>query len=225
MPFNRSEVASLLVACHRRCCICHRFCGVKIETDHIRPEDDSISNAIPVCFDCHAEIHSYNEKHPRGRKFTTEELALHKAQWLKMCADHPMAVLSSLLGLDGEVGPIQGLVDEIEYNLAVARITASGEMGSPFRDSEFSRAIRVGSIALLAPGLKSALIDAYVAVGRANTLAIAATEKRAGGVSHSVMGVRNSDPGEAARGCIGFLERAYQQLLMCLGHEETEPSS
>ena len=71
----------------------HRFCGVKIETDHIRPAadggDDSIANAIPVCFDCHAEIHSYNEKHPRGRKFTAEELARHKAQWLDICVKPP----------------------------------------------------------------------------------------------------------------------------------------
>ena len=52
MAFDRNEVAGLLAACHRRCCICHRFCGVKIETDHIRPAvdggDDSIANAIPV---------------------------------------------------------------------------------------------------------------------------------------------------------------------------------
>ncbi|GEM_PF-6311731 len=33
MPFNRSEVDELLTACHR-------FCGVKIETDHIIPAGD-----------------------------------------------------------------------------------------------------------------------------------------------------------------------------------------
>jgi hypothetical protein len=31
-----------------------------------------------VCFECHPEIHSYNDKHPRGRKFLPEELQLHK---------------------------------------------------------------------------------------------------------------------------------------------------
>jgi len=55
--FNQKEVEHLLAKCHRRCCICHRFCGVKIETDHIiQPKDggdNSIANAIPVCFECH----------------------------------------------------------------------------------------------------------------------------------------------------------------------------
>jgi hypothetical protein len=31
MGFKPSEVDRLLVACHRRCYVCHRFCGVKIE--------------------------------------------------------------------------------------------------------------------------------------------------------------------------------------------------
>src|SRR4051794_29377874 len=91
--FVRKDVAVLLAQCHRRCCICHRFCGVKIETDHIVPHADggadTIDNAIPVCFECHAEIHSYNDKHPRGRKFTSEELRYHKEQWLKICATQP----------------------------------------------------------------------------------------------------------------------------------------
>ena len=43
-----------------------------METDHIQPksegEDDSIDNAIPLCFDRHLEVHLYNDKHPRGRK-------------------------------------------------------------------------------------------------------------------------------------------------------------
>ena len=57
MGFPRDEVSKLLAACHRRCCICHRFCGVKIETDHIVPGHeggpDDIDNAIPVCFECY----------------------------------------------------------------------------------------------------------------------------------------------------------------------------
>jgi hypothetical protein len=231
MPFDRNEVAVLLVACHRRCCICHRFCGVKIETDHIRPTvdggDDSIANAIPVCFDCHAEIHSYNDKHTRGRKFTAEELAKHKEQWLKLCSDHPAVAFLHLREPDGEVGPLQALVDEIEFNLAVAHCTASGEIGCPFREEQSSRAIRTGSIALLAQDLKAAIIGAYVAVGRANTVAVAAAAKRAGGVSRSVIGLPGSDPAEAASECEKCLQLAHQELLRFLGHEGTgaEPSA
>jgi len=37
----------------------------------------------------HAEIHSYNDKHPRGRKFRPEELHGHKEQWLEICEKQP----------------------------------------------------------------------------------------------------------------------------------------
>src|SRR5262245_2169320 len=130
MAFKRDEVADLLAKCHRRCCICHRYCGIKIETDHIVPQadggDDGIENAIPVCFDCHAEIHSYNVDHPRGRKFTPRELKGHKEQWLKLCQDAPDKVLLTPRVSDTEVGPLQALVDEIDYNLEVAELTAHG---------------------------------------------------------------------------------------------------
>jgi 5-methylcytosine-specific restriction endonuclease McrA len=93
MGFQREEVSKLLAACHRRCCVCHRYCGVKMETDHIVPAGeggpDTMDNAIPVCFECHAEIHSYNDKHPRGRKFLADELRAHKEQWLKICETRP----------------------------------------------------------------------------------------------------------------------------------------
>jgi hypothetical protein len=68
MTFSRDEVAALLVVYHRRCCICHRFCGFKVETDHINPKaeggSDDIGNAIPVCCECHFEIRLYDPAHP-----------------------------------------------------------------------------------------------------------------------------------------------------------------
>ena len=38
--FKPEDVEKLLVACHRCCCVCHRFCGVKIELDHIIQQAD-----------------------------------------------------------------------------------------------------------------------------------------------------------------------------------------
>jgi hypothetical protein len=226
MPFNREEVAVLLAACHRRCCICHRFCGVKIETDHIWPTadggDDGITNAVPVCFDCHAEIHGYNEKHPRGRKFTSEELAKHKEQWLKLCSEQPGVMFLRGRESDAEVGPLQALVDEIEFNIAVSQRTATGGLGCPFRDEQFARAIRTGSIALLADDLKSAIIEAYVAVGEANTVAVATATKRADGVPLKqgyTTKFPGSDPAEVASTCKNYLQKAHQLLLKFLGHE------
>lgn len=73
---------NLLVQCGRHCCVCHKFCGNKIEIDHIIPESEggpsTEDNGIPVCFDCHADIKHYNDKHPRGTKFGAEELRLHR---------------------------------------------------------------------------------------------------------------------------------------------------
>jgi hypothetical protein len=94
-------------------CICHRFCSVKIETDHILPAaeagPDTIDNAIPVCFECHAEIHGYNDKHPRGRKFTPDELRHHKKQWLELCKTKPEMLLQATR--EAGVGPFQALID------------------------------------------------------------------------------------------------------------------
>ena len=176
MAFNRNEVAALLAACHRRCCICHRFCGVKMETDHMLPRDeggtDDIDNAIPVCFECHAEIHSYNDRHPRGRKFLPEELRAHKEQWLAICRERPDALVGAPRQID--VGPIQALVDELEFNAAVSERDGTPVQGCLFRDEQFRRAIQAGSIATLKDEIRRRLVEAYVAMGAANSVINAA---------------------------------------------------
>jgi len=175
--FPRDKVAELLVKCHRRCCICHRFCGVKIEIDHIVPRaddgPDTIDNAIPVCFECHAEIHSYNDQHPRGRKFTPEELHGHKEQWLAMCTNNPEAMLKAARNSD--VGPLQSLIDELEFNSVVAELSQSGQQGCLFLDSQFLRAIQEGAVAMLNDDIKKSILVAYRAMGRANQLIAAAS--------------------------------------------------
>ena len=173
-PFPRDKVDELLKDCHRRCCICHKFCGIKIETDHIIEKNeggiDDIDNAIPVCFECHAEIHSYNVKHPRGRKFTAEELRLHKAQWLEICRDKPDIFVSALRYSD--VGPLQALIDELEFNSKVASKRYQ-DQGCLFQDKQFKRAVQEGSIATLVDELKETVLDAYIAIGRANNYLMA----------------------------------------------------
>lgn len=86
MPFSDSIAREVLVRSRRCCCICHQFCGTKIELHHIVPVeqggDDSFENCIPVCFNCHAEIGHYNEKHPRGRRLAPQELRQHRDKWL-----------------------------------------------------------------------------------------------------------------------------------------------
>lgn len=70
----------VLLRCKRYCCYCERYFGRDIEVHHITQRadggEDSLDNAIPLCFGCHSEIGSYNPKHPKGNRFKPEELKI-----------------------------------------------------------------------------------------------------------------------------------------------------
>jgi len=208
--FPQKDVNELLVKCKRRCCICYRFCGYKIETDHIiqGSEDgpNDIENAIPVCFECHAEIHSYNDQHPRGRKYHAAELRLHKDQWIKLCEDHPEILVDA--PRKGDVGPLQALVDELEFNLAVSDESVGiGHQTCRFLDDQFRRAISEGGIAILKEDLRNAVLRAYVACGKANQLFAALAHQQSG------------QPGymERANSAISALSDAADRIKAALG--------
>lgn len=213
--FNRDEVAALLVQCHRRCCVCHRFCGTKIETDHIVPaaesHDHSIENAIPVCFDCHAEIHAYNPKHPRGRRFTPEELRMHKEQWLRICDTCPEIFVAA--NRDTDIGPIQGLLDELDYNLA---ISADLNLGSLFRDEQLTRAVREGVLSTLDDRLRLALSVAYGAISKANE---AVRQYNNQDSRDLALGMITPRTGQSVQAAIPLIKIARDQLLQFVGSE------
>ena len=215
MGFKRDEVSDLLVAVHRRCSICHRFCGTKIETDHIVPEadggTDNIDNAIPVCFECHAEIHSYNDRHPRGRKFTPDELRGHKTQWMQVCAQTPGVLLAPSRTVD--VGPLQALIDELEFNLIVCDAVA--ELGALFGDEQFRRGIAHGALATLEPGLKGAILQAYAAMSRANQRILADINQDPRNVLVSVTNAAI----QAVRAAAPKVKAAHDLLLQLLSSE------
>jgi hypothetical protein len=77
----------ILLACKRCCAICHNFCGLKIELHHIRLASeggtDTYENCIPLCFNCHADMRSYDHKHPKGTKYTAKELLRHRDAWFE----------------------------------------------------------------------------------------------------------------------------------------------
>lgn len=64
-----------------------------MQLHHIIPESDggpdTAENCIPLCLDCHEEVGSYNPKHPIGRKFSPEELRLHRDFWFEVVRLHP----------------------------------------------------------------------------------------------------------------------------------------
>lgn len=107
MAFPPDVAEGLLVACHRRCCICHKYAGMKMEIHHIVPKpqgDDTEGNGIPLCLDCHAEVGAYNPQHPKGRKFNPSELRRHKEQWFNICAMSPwQSTLRAPLSLSRQI--------------------------------------------------------------------------------------------------------------------------
>lgn len=227
MSFPRKAVDELLVACHRRCCICHRFCGFKMELDHMEQRAhgglDDINNAIPVCFECHAEIHLYNDQHPRGRKYRSEELRLHKEQWLELCRSS--AAVLAALPLQTDVGPLQALIDELEFNTTVANQSISssagdGKFGAPFEVAQFNRCISEGAVSLLETEVKDLLFRAYVAMKRANGLLHSAYSLAPGTAGGRP--VVTNDAKEAFKEATGHIHPALEKIRQYISHELEE---
>jgi hypothetical protein len=125
MPFPPNVKEDVLVACKRCCSLCHRFCGIKIEVHHIKQEADggtnTFDNAIALCFDCHADMKSYDFKHPKGNKYTEQELRRHRDEWYEIAktmqepripSPNDIAVYNKLL----ELLPVNGGVDFVAHN-------------------------------------------------------------------------------------------------------------
>lgn len=93
MGFSADVSERALVDCGRCCCLCHKFCGFKIELHHIIQKadggEDSYENCIPLCFNCHADVKAYNPRHPKGKKYTESELKRHRDVWYKRRSETP----------------------------------------------------------------------------------------------------------------------------------------
>ena len=87
MGFPREVREEALVMAARRCCVCRQYKGVGVEVHHIVPEvdggEDSLDNAIVLCFDCHCAAGHYNPKHPKGTRFSPSELRKHRNNWIQ----------------------------------------------------------------------------------------------------------------------------------------------
>ena len=91
MSFAQDVKEEALLRSGRRCCVCLRFKGIKVEVHHIDPKakshDNSLQNAIALCFDCHTDAGHYNQKHPKGNKFSPSELRKHRDRLWALVAD------------------------------------------------------------------------------------------------------------------------------------------
>jgi acetyl-CoA carboxylase carboxyltransferase component len=83
-------------------------------------------------------------------------------------SEHPDVLVSAAQASD--VGPLQALIDELEFNAKVAAKADSAEQGCAFHEHQFLRAIHEGSIAILRDEIRDAVTAAYVAMGAANRL-------------------------------------------------------
>jgi len=80
--FSDEDCIRVLLWCGRHCCLCERLSGVGIEVAHLPGKESSsdIEDAMPLCFQCHAEIGHYNKMHPRGKSYRIEELKARRNQ-------------------------------------------------------------------------------------------------------------------------------------------------
>lgn len=84
-PFKPRDVIKILLWCERHCCLCEKPCDTNIEIHHIEREGSkrklsNIENAIPLCFDCHGRINSYNPKHGVGTAYKVKEIKARRDQ-------------------------------------------------------------------------------------------------------------------------------------------------
>lgn len=167
--FKPDDVRKLLVQCHRRCCVCHKFAGLKMEIHHIDdPQDNSIDNALPVCFNCHAEVALYNPDHPKGRKYTPLELREHRDNWIEIC-EQGGTYLASIPPTES-VGPLEGLFYELKFNLAFAKISNVYEVGPSIETEQFTRCLNEGIFSLIEADLREQIFDVYAKIKQHNGL-------------------------------------------------------
>jgi hypothetical protein len=174
---------------------------------------DTYDNGIPVCFECHADIHSYNPNHPRGRKFQPSELRAHREQWLLICREHPDIFRRGSIAR-ADVGPLQALIDELEFNEEITQLQPGPDFCS-FKEDQFLEAIRRGSISTLKDGPKQAINEAYVQIGHVNQRIRILTNQHSQAMMYEISQYEPSAIAKAGQA----IRKAKQELLEFLSSE------
>lgn len=139
MPFDPQTAEDLMVKAARCCCLCRQFKGQKLEVHHIVPEANggpsTLDNGLPVCFDCHADVESYNHKHPRGRKYRPEELKRLRDEWFTLVADGKIGGHGPAIPTDVDLELIRF------YSQCLDRPAFQDEIRQEFSMEDFDQAI------------------------------------------------------------------------------------
>lgn len=141
MGFPAKVKEDALVACGRHCCLCHRFCGLKMEIHHIKPraEDgpDTLENAIPLCFDCHADMRSYDSKHPKGTKYSEAELRRHRDAWFQKVSESSGVPSGNVVAETDKV-MFSRLVEALPWSGSLSFISTNNFAGFSFRTDDLN---------------------------------------------------------------------------------------
>lgn len=86
MGFKTAEAEDLLVRAGRMCAICHRPHGVQLHhiVERSNGGSDDIDNAIPLCANCHDEVHASGASGRVSRKYTVSELKMHRERVIRL---------------------------------------------------------------------------------------------------------------------------------------------
>jgi hypothetical protein len=107
---------------------------------------------------------------PGGGSSSPRSCGCTKEQWLKVCETSAHFLASVPTRTD--VGPIQVLIDELEFNATVAVMgdDVTQLAAAPrFSTTQFGRAMAEGVLSLLQPDFKKDILVAYAVMSRANT--------------------------------------------------------
>ena len=110
---------------------------------------------------------------------------------------------------DRDVGPLQALTDELEFNKMVVALSSEGTRGALFQDAQLRRAIQEGMVAILEDPLKKSILEAYVAVGRANQHILAEVNQD---VKMAYQGTAATKAREAIHAASPLIDHAFAEL-------------
>ncbi len=95
MGFSQAIRDEIFVRCARHCCVCHQPKRLNLEIHHIKPRhqggENTLQNAICLCFDCHADAGHYFADHPKGSKLSPSELLRHKEEWFNIVKENKIS--------------------------------------------------------------------------------------------------------------------------------------
>jgi len=138
MGFNTKISEKALISCGRHCCLCHKFCGTKIELHHIEQKKhggkDVFDNCLPLCFDCHADVMQYNPEHPKGKKYTISELKKHRNNWYDKIELNETYLVSNSVYLKLDRNTFEKLIELLDSKSLMRFIKVNGFICGSFQD-------------------------------------------------------------------------------------------